>query len=139
MSEIERPVQVPGVTEVKKVGCGKVYITDSIMPEFPEVFIRLGKPGTCTDCWCQALGRVISFALRFQEETAEERRQKIVRAIKGIQCPNPMFQDGVQNLSCPDAIAKVLERKTKVNKINEPDNVSNFDTMKSEGENQNEQ
>jgi len=106
---MNRPDQVKGVTVVKKTGCGKMYVTDNTNSEFPEIFIRHGKAGTCTECWCQALGRVISFALRFGDISLEERKQRIIHALKGIQCPNPMWCDNKQVLSCPDGIAQALE------------------------------
>ena len=51
----------------------------------------------------EANARLISLALRSGVEV------QIVTAGVGIRCPHPMWQDGKQVLSCPDAIAQVLE------------------------------
>jgi ribonucleoside-diphosphate reductase alpha chain len=96
------------ITVKKKTGCGSMYVTSSINPDYPELFLRHGKTGGCTECWCQAMGRVISFALRFEGMTLGERREKIVKALREIRCPSPMFDGPIQHLSCPDAIAVAL-------------------------------
>lgn len=35
--------------------------------------------------------------------------EQIIRQLKGIRCPHPMWQNGKLIQSCPDAIAMVLE------------------------------
>jgi ribonucleoside-diphosphate reductase alpha chain len=107
---MDRPKEgVPCITVKKKTGCGNMYITSSTLPDYPEVFIRHGKTGGCQECWCQAMGRVISFTLRFRDATLEERRERVIHALKDIRCPNPMHDGNIQHLSCPDAIARAME------------------------------
>lgn len=47
---------------------------------------------------------IVSLALR-----GPVTKEDIVKAFRDIQCPNPMWDGSKHNLSCPDAIAKVLE------------------------------
>lgn len=99
----DRPIL--GNTPRTKTGCGWLYIIDNTEDEYQEVFFRLGKPGGCPQCFLQALGMIVSLALRGPVTKAD-----VVKAFKDIQCPNPMWSGRQHNLSCPDAIAKVLEK-----------------------------
>jgi len=44
---------------------------------------------------------------------ARPRRMTIVKQLKGIRCPSPLWQPGGMVLSCSDAVAKALERFVK--------------------------
>jgi ribonucleoside-diphosphate reductase alpha chain len=54
------------------------------------------------------VGRLISLALRSGIEP-----EAIVKQLKGIRCPTPLWQPGGMVLSCSDAVAKALERFSK--------------------------
>ena len=98
---MERPDSIQGHTVRTKCGCGKLYISLNQHPDgYKEVFIWLGKSGGCSMSWCDAVARLITFALN-----SGTPRDKIVRAMKGVRCPSPY----IEILSCADAIAKVLE------------------------------
>jgi len=101
---MERPQQQTGDTPRKKTGCGYLYLTDLSHTEYPEIFIRLGKTGGCPAAFLSALAKVSSLALR-----AGVKKEDLVRIWKDIRCPNPMWDGPVHVLSCPDAIAKMLE------------------------------
>jgi ribonucleoside-diphosphate reductase alpha chain len=99
-----RPTQQKGETPRKKTGCGYLYLTDCIDTDYPEFFLRLGKTGGCPAAMLSALAKVSSLALR-----AGVKKEDLIRIWKGIHCPNPMWDGPVQVLSCPDAVAQMLE------------------------------
>jgi len=95
----------PSKTWKKKTGCGWLYITiTEVNGQFKDVFCNLGKSGSCTIAWTQALARIISKAISDYHMPIEE----VIKQLGGIQCPNqlPFPKPGVK--SCPDAISQIL-------------------------------
>jgi len=108
-----RPEATTGVTHRLNTGCGKLYVTvnkDEV--GFCEVFAQMGKTGGCASSQIESTGRLISLALR-----SGVKIDSIIKQIIGIRCPNPIWQNGRQVLSCPDAIGQVL---AKVAQVDEP-------------------
>ncbi len=106
-----RPNILEGFTEKIKTGMGYLYVTVSELNNRPfEVFAIIGKSGKSTTAKTEAIGRLISLALRSGIHVEE-----IINQIKGISGEHSVFQDGGLVLSIPDAIAKVLERRYLVN------------------------
>lgn len=104
-----RPKVTTGITVETKVGCGSLYVTiNEDEHGIFEVFLKLGKSGVCSASQTEALGKMISLALRCNVNPEE-----IVRRLKGIRCPNIIWQDGEQITSCADAVAKTLEKYLK--------------------------
>jgi ribonucleoside-diphosphate reductase alpha chain len=102
----ERPGSLPSITDKIKTGFGNLYITISYYGNKPfEVFASIGKSGYSTMADAEALGRLISLALRSGVEP-----QEVIYQIKGIGGAEPIFTEGGLVQSIPDAIAKVLER-----------------------------
>ena len=101
-----RPEILNGKTVRMKTGCGNLYVTVNLNGGKPvEVFARLGKAGGCSNCQNEALARAVSLGLKYGVPV-----KGYVNELKGLQCPNPnMFPKEDRILSCPDAIAKVLE------------------------------
>ncbi|MBU4343256.1 MAG: vitamin B12-dependent ribonucleotide reductase [Candidatus Omnitrophica bacterium] len=101
-----RPVVTTGTTTKVTTGCGNLYVTinvdDHSMPF--EVFIQMGKAGGCAASQLEAVGRLVSLALRSGVEN-----KKIIDQLRGIRCPSPSWQKGGRIFSCADAIARVLE------------------------------
>ncbi|MFW9777342.1 MAG: vitamin B12-dependent ribonucleotide reductase [Candidatus Heimdallarchaeota archaeon] len=103
-----RPDVTRGITERLRVGCGtNLFITMNEEDEegLTEVFLSLGKSGGCVASHIEALGRMISLALRSRIEPEE-----IVLQLKSIRCPSPTFGSDGPILSCADGVAKSVER-----------------------------
>ena len=104
-----RPYVTRGSTQRLETGCGHLYITINEDDKgLCEVFTQMGKSGGCTASQAEAIGRLISLALRSGIEP-----EAIVKQLKGIRCPSPLWQPGGMVLSCSDAVGKALERFTK--------------------------
>jgi ribonucleoside-diphosphate reductase alpha chain len=102
----DRPVTLPSVTDKIKTGFGNLYVTISFYNQKPfEVFTSIGKSGYTTMADAEALGRLISVALRSGVDVKE-----VIRQLKGIGGAEPVFTEGALVQSIPDAIAKILER-----------------------------
>jgi len=101
-----RPKVVKGRTYRMKTELGSVYITvneDEAGPS--EVFLQgLGKSGSATAAFSEAMGRLLSLALRSGVKT-----NAIVDQLSLIRGSRPVFQeDGTVVFSVPDAVAKAL-------------------------------
>ncbi|MEM2891648.1 MAG: vitamin B12-dependent ribonucleotide reductase [Thermoplasmata archaeon] len=104
-----RPYVTRGTTQRIETGCGHLYVTiNEDESGLCEVFTQMGKSGGCTASQAEAVGRLISLALRSGIEP-----EAIIKQLKGIRCPSPLWQPGGMVLSCSDAVAKALERYVK--------------------------
>jgi ribonucleoside-diphosphate reductase alpha chain len=102
----ERPDTLSSITDKIKTGFGNLYVTIAFFNQKPfEVFASIGKSGYSTMADAEALGRLISLALRSGVDPKE-----VVNQLKGIGGSEPIFTEGGLVHSIPDAIAKVLER-----------------------------
>jgi len=104
-----RPLFTKGATLRVNTGCGRMYVTiNEDNYGLCELFTQLGKSGGCTASQSEAIGRLISLALR-----AGIKSEEIIAQLKGIRCPTPMLTDGNAILSCADGIAKAMETYLK--------------------------
>ncbi|HSM75661.1 MAG TPA: vitamin B12-dependent ribonucleotide reductase, partial [Desulfobacterales bacterium] len=103
----ERPETLAGFTTRMMTGMGHLYVTVTEYEGRPfEVFATIGKSGRSTTAKTEAIGRLVSLALRSGVEVAE-----IVKQVKGIGGEYPVFQKGGLVLSIPDAIGRILEKR----------------------------
>lgn len=102
-----RPDITRGVTERVRVGCGtNLFLTINEDEEgLTEIFLSLGKSGGCVASHVEAIGRLVSLALRSRIEPME-----IVDQLRSIRCPSPTFSSEGPILSCADAVAKGIEK-----------------------------
>jgi ribonucleoside-diphosphate reductase alpha chain len=111
-----RPAVTTGTTTKVTTGCGNLYITinvdDKAMPF--EVFIQMGKAGGCAASQLEAVGRLVSLALRSGVEN-----KKIIDQLRGIRCPSPSWEKSGRIFSCADAIARVLELRLGSGKMHD--------------------
>jgi len=102
----QRPQVVKGTTWAMKTGCGNLYVTVNEDEEGRpfEVFNHMGKAGGCAASQSEAIGRLVSLALRCNIAPEE-----IIKQLKGISCHQHVWAQGGKISSCADAIAKALE------------------------------
>ena len=101
-----RPQVVRGTSTKITTGCGNLYITineDEQGRPF-EVFMQMGKAGGCAASQLEAIGRLVSLALRSDVDI-----KSIIDQLLGIRCPSPSWSKDGRIFSCADAIARVIE------------------------------
>lgn len=118
----ERPDVVDGKIIRVPTVLGKMYITVGIVDgKLFEVFVNLNTGGTNAAADAEALGRMISLALRTKISVVE-----IVKQLKGIGAGQATFHKGRAITSIPDAIAFVLEKHFLDVKVDHPDDHARF-------------
>lgn len=103
-----RPQVVTGTTTKITTGCGNLYITineDEEANAF-EVFMQMGKAGGCAASQLEAIGRLVSLALRSGIDL-----KSIIAQLRGIRCPSPSWSEEGRIFSCADAISRVVESR----------------------------
>lgn len=106
-----RPVRVNGATYRIETPLGTAFITVNQDEEGNpfEVFVSIGKAGSEVAAMAEAIGRLISTALRFGNHLpARERAAKIVDQLSGIGGPNSVGFGPNRVRSLPDAVAKAM-------------------------------
>ena len=100
-----RPEITNGLTERVKIGCGNLYITVNYDEQgICEVFTNTGRHGGCPS-QSEATSRLVSVALRSGMDV-----DTIIKQLKGIRCPSTIRQPGMKVTSCPDAIARMIQK-----------------------------
>ena len=107
MAPRPRPAVTMGTTrKVETAECGDIYITVNEDEEgLCEVFINMGRSGGCRSAQCEAIGVLISTAMRAGVDP-----RSVSKRLKGIRCASPSWQPGGMILSCADAIGKAMEQ-----------------------------
>lgn len=100
-----RPNVTMGFTEKVKIGCGNLYITVNYDEKgICEVFTNTGRAGGCPS-QSEATARLMSIALRSGLDG-----EVLIEQLRGIRCASTIRQKGLGVTSCPDAIAKTIEK-----------------------------
>jgi len=95
-----------GRTRRQPTGCGNMYVTINDDGERPfELFAQIGKAGGCAGSQAEAIGRLVSLAMRANVDPAA-----IAKQLRGVRCPSPTWDNGKIVMSCADGISKALER-----------------------------
>ncbi len=109
-----RPDTTQGITEKVAIGCGNLYITVNYDDYgICEVFTNTGKAGGCPS-QSEATARLTSVALRSGIDV-----KTIISQLRGIRCPSTIRQPGMKCTSCPDAIARVIEKVVATHEFKE--------------------
>lgn len=107
---LHRPMVLPGHTYEVLTPVGKAFITvnqdENGIPM--EVFITVGKTGMHTGADAEALGRLISIALRVDSTKRLKVAEKIVDQLRGIGGASHIGFGKERVMSLADAVAKVL-------------------------------
>ena len=94
-----------GATEKTITSDGTLYVTiNQDKHGLCEVFTNIGKHGSDVAAWSEAVGRLISLCLRSGVSL-----KSIIKQLRGI-TSRPIWQNGEQILSVPDAIGRALSR-----------------------------
>ncbi len=101
-----RPQVTVGNTVRMNTGCGHLYVTVNESEDGKpfELFNHMGKAGGCAASQNEAIGRLISYALR-----CGAKLDPLIKQLKGISCHRPAWGEGGKISSCSDAIGKALE------------------------------
>ena len=102
-----RPSVTVGHTMRMNTGCGNLYVTVNEDEEGRafELFNHMGKAGGCAASQNEAIGRLISYALRCGASI-----EPLIKQLKGISCHRPAWSEDGKISSCADAVGKALEK-----------------------------
>ena len=105
LAPMKRPKKLNGFTRKVRTGLGELYLTINEFNGKPfEVFATVGKSGKSAMAKAEAVGRLVSLALRSGIEVGE-----VVKQIRGIAGEHPVFREKGMLLSIPDAVGWILE------------------------------
>ena len=123
----KRPDTITGTTRKIGTGCGNLYVTINDDEQGPfELFAQIGKAGGCAASQTEAIGRLISLALRAGVDA-----NAVARQLKGVRCPSPAWNNGNKVFSCADGISKALAQHLKdyEGKLPLPDTIGETDQV----------
>jgi ribonucleoside-diphosphate reductase alpha chain len=91
------------------IGTAFVTVNDTAEREPFEVFVQVGKAGSDTMAVAEALGRLVSLALRMPSPLSPRRRlEEVISQLSRIGGGQPTGFGPARVLSLPDALARVL-------------------------------
>ena len=105
-AQFTTPTVLTGKTLRTTTGTGKLFITLNFQGTRPyETFITIGRAGSLTQSFTEAIGRLISLCLQHHVPLTA-----IIDQLRGIRSPAPTHDKTLGAIaSVPDAIAKALE------------------------------
>lgn len=102
----DRPDELSGTTTKIMTGYGNLYVTVNELDGVPfEVFCTIGKSGGGTTAKAEAIGRLVSMALRNGVPVED-----VIGQLKGVGGDHPVPYRDTVIMSIPDAVGKVLEK-----------------------------
>ena len=114
VSKRKRSRRCEGWTRKFEMGrSDNLYITLNVDEEGElfEVFIRKGKAGSWENCYCEALARLVSLALRCKADPSD-----IAKQLRGLSGPNPVWEAAAVEgekatilLSTPHCVAVAID------------------------------
>jgi ribonucleoside-diphosphate reductase alpha chain len=118
-----RPMELHGTTYRTPTPLGTAYITinENGNNDPVEIFANVGKAGSDTAAVAEAIGRLISLALRMPSPlSAHERLTEVIDQLVGIGGGRPMGFGPNRVRSLPDAVAQVLARHIALVEAEQP-------------------
>jgi ribonucleoside-diphosphate reductase alpha chain len=118
-----RPMVLHGTTYRTPTPLGTAYITinENGNNDPFEIFANVGKAGSDTAAVAEAIGRLISLALRMPSPlSAQERLTEVIDQLAGIGGGRPMGFGPNRVRSLPDAVAQVLARHIALVEAEQP-------------------
>jgi ribonucleoside-diphosphate reductase alpha chain len=118
-----RPVVLRGTTYRTPTPLGTAYITinENGAKDPFEIFANVGKAGSDTAAVAEAIGRLISLALRMPSPlTSRERLTEVIDQLSGIGGGRPLGFGPNRVRSLPDAVAQVLARHIALIEAEQP-------------------
>jgi ribonucleoside-diphosphate reductase alpha chain len=118
-----RPMVLHGKTYRAPTPLGTAYITinENGNREPFEVFANVGKAGSDTAAVAEAIGRLISLAMRMPSPlSTRERLTEIIDQLAGIGGRRPMGFGSNRVCSLPDAVAQILARHIEIIEAEQP-------------------
>lgn len=123
--EFERPRIMEGKTIKLRLPQGGIYVTTNFIDKEPkEVFVTLGKSGGDEKADAEAIGRLISLYLQHGGDI-----NNVISTLKGIKGRYVGWDEGIQLLSIPDAVAKALEILTSSNQATNKEETKELTTI----------
>lgn len=111
-----RPEVLAGETCQVETGDGRLYLTMNFDDEgLREVVANVGRSGGTLFSLTEAIGRLVSLALKYRVPVVE-----VARSLMGIRGPNPMGFGPNQVLSIPDAIGKAIAKRVHFGPMSGP-------------------
>ncbi len=118
----DRPDVCYGFTRKISTGLGMLYLTVNEVDDRPfEVFATIGKSGRSVTAKAEAIGRLVSLALRSGIPVED-----VVTQLEGIGGEHPVFRKKGMLLSIPDAVAWVLRTRYMDEKTPPPPQASSL-------------
>lgn len=117
VNRIQRAKILVGRTAKKETGCGNMYVTCNRCPDTAkliEIFVMLGKAGSCQKAQLESMARNISRSLRYGVPISE-----IIKDNRGIRCEKPVGLGPNKVTSCSDAIGQILQDEIDWEKTDE--------------------
>lgn len=109
--KVSRPKILSGKTFMKQTDWGTFFVTVNELENGDpyEVFVTIGKSGSDVQAFCEAMGRLISLALRYGNGNRRQILAKAVEQIRDIGGGQPSGFGPNKIFSIPDAVAKIIE------------------------------
>lgn len=109
--KVSRPKILSGKTFMKSTDWGTFFVTVNELENGDpyEVFVTIGKSGSDVQAFCEAMGRLISLALRYGNGNRRQILAKAVEQIRDIGGGQPSGFGPNKIFSIPDAVAKIIE------------------------------
>lgn len=109
--KVSRPKILSGKTFMKQTDWGTFFVTVNELENGDpyEVFVTIGKSGSDVQAFCEAMGRLISLALRYGNGNRKQILAKAVEQIRYIGGGQPSGFGPNKIFSIPDAVAKIIE------------------------------